>query len=67
MLAMAAWHPEIVKTEALASQGIPPAFLRNILLDLRRAGLLHSLRGSDGGYHLTRRPQEITVGDVLRG
>ncbi|MEU8298835.1 Rrf2 family transcriptional regulator [Micromonospora sp. NPDC048909] len=67
MLAVAARHPEIVKAATLAaSQDIPPPFLRNILLDLRRAGLLHSLRGADGGYCLTRGPEEVTVGDVLR-
>ncbi|GAA4735075.1 RrF2 family transcriptional regulator [Phytohabitans rumicis] len=67
MLAVAAHHPELAKAADLAaSQDIPYAFLQGILLDLRRAGLLHSLRGADGGYALTRAPQDITVGDVLR-
>ncbi|WP_204290805.1 RrF2 family transcriptional regulator [Micromonospora gifhornensis] len=67
MLAMAQQHPALVKAAALAaSQDIPYSFLQGILLDLRRAGLLHSARGSDGGYALTRAPEEITVGDVLR-
>ena len=36
------------------------------MLSLKRAGLLTSKRGSTGGYHLTRDPEEITVGAVLR-
>ena len=47
-------------------RSIPLSFLQGILLDLRRAGLLHSHRGTDGGYALTRPADEITVGDVLR-
>ncbi|MGW0503563.1 RrF2 family transcriptional regulator [Micromonospora sp. NPDC003241] len=67
MLAVAQRHPAVVKAAVLAaSQDIPYSFLQGILLDLRRAGLLHSLRGADGGYALTRAPDGITVGDVLR-
>ncbi|MEU1810016.1 Rrf2 family transcriptional regulator [Micromonospora sp. WMMD1076] len=58
---------ELVKAASLAgSQDIPLSFLQGILLDLRRAGLLHSHRGTEGGYALTRPPDEISVGDVLR-
>ncbi|MFD1085819.1 RrF2 family transcriptional regulator [Micromonospora andamanensis] len=67
MLAVAQHHPGVVKAAVLAaSQDIPYPFLQGILLDLRRAGLLQSLRGTDGGYALTRAPAEIAVGDVLR-
>ena len=58
---------ELVKAANLAeSQGIPLSSLQVILLDLRRAGLLHSHRGTEGGYALSRPAAEITVGDVLR-
>ncbi|MEU8022806.1 MULTISPECIES: RrF2 family transcriptional regulator [Micromonospora] len=58
---------ELVKAAALAeSQAIPLSFLQGILLDLRRAGLLFSHRGTDGGYALARPATEISVGDVLR-
>ncbi|MFI6254867.1 RrF2 family transcriptional regulator [Micromonospora zamorensis] len=58
---------ELVKAASLAEvQDIPLSFLQGILLDLRRAGLLHSHRGADGGYALTRPADGITVGDVLR-
>ncbi|MEG3635191.1 RrF2 family transcriptional regulator [Micromonospora palythoicola] len=67
MLVLASRHPELVKGAALASsQDIPHPFLSGILLDLRRADLVDSLRGTDGGYRLTRSPEEIRVGDVLR-
>ncbi|BCJ62335.1 RrF2 family transcriptional regulator [Micromonospora endophytica] len=67
MLAVAQHHPDVVKAATLAaSQDIPYSFLQGILLDLRRAGLLLSLRGADGGYALTRDPGAITIGDVLR-
>ena len=67
MLAIAADHPRLVKAAALAAaQDIPLSFLQGILLDLRRAGLLHSHRGVDGGYSLARPAEDITVGDVVR-
>ena len=67
MLSVAADHPRLVKAAALAgAQDIPLSFLQGILLDLRRAGLLHSHRGVDGGYSLARPAEDITVGDVVR-
>ena len=67
MLAVTAEHPRLVKAAGLAAvQEIPLSFLQGILLDLRRAGLLHSHRGVDGGYALARPAEEITVGDVVR-
>ena len=52
--------------EVAARQGIPQRYLEQVLLALRRAGVLASKRGSSGGYHLTKPPDEITVGAVLR-
>lgn len=52
--------------EIAARQGIPQRYLEQVLLALKRAGLLSSKRGAAGGYHLTRPPQDITVGAVLR-
>ena len=67
MLAVAAEHTELVKAATLAAaQDIPLSFLQGILLDLRRAGLLHSHRGVDGGYALARPAGDISVGDVVR-
>jgi Rrf2 family transcriptional regulator, cysteine metabolism repressor len=52
--------------EIAARQAIPQRYLEQVLLALKRAGLLTSKRGSAGGYHVTRAPEEITVGEVLR-
>jgi Rrf2 family protein len=56
-----------VTGEALANaQQIPVKFLENILVDLRRAGLVASQRGAEGGYRLARPASRITVADVIR-
>lgn len=56
-----------VRGEALATaQGLPVKFLENILVDLRRAGLVTSRRGADGGYRLARAASEITLATVIR-
>jgi Rrf2 family protein len=52
--------------EIAERQAIPQRYLEQVLLALKRAGLLTSKRGSSGGYHLTREPGDITVGAVLR-
>ncbi|GGM31865.1 MULTISPECIES: RrF2 family transcriptional regulator [Micromonospora] len=67
MLAITAARGELVKAATLAAdQHIPPSFLQDILLELRRADLLLSHRGVEGGYALARPATEISVGDVLR-
>ena len=56
-----------VKGEQLArSENIPAKFLENILGELRRAGMVSSQRGADGGYRLAREPSDISVADVMR-
>jgi Rrf2 family protein len=56
-----------IKGEQLArSQGIPQNFLENILTELRRAGIVRTRRGADGGYQLALPADEVTVADVLR-
>jgi Rrf2 family protein len=47
-------------------QDIPHGFLQAILADLRRAGIVVSLRGQAGGWRLARDPGEVTVADVIR-
>lgn len=47
-------------------QGIPEAYLEQLLGALRRDGLVSSVRGAMGGYMLSRPPGKITVGAVLR-
>lgn len=56
----------VTADEIAEAQGVPPAFLLNILKVLRTAGLVEAKRGATGGYRLARPPAEITVGDVVR-
>lgn len=56
-----------VKRELLAvAQDIPAAFLENILLDLRKAGILRSVRGQQGGFMFARDPKEVSLAEVIR-
>jgi Rrf2 family protein len=48
------------------AQTLPVKFLENILVDLRRGGLVRSQRGSEGGYRLARPATDISAADVLR-
>ena len=45
---------------------IPHKFLEQILLDLRKAGILESRRGKSGGYVMLRPADTVTFGEVLR-
>jgi Rrf2 family protein len=47
-------------------QGIPPRFLEQIFQDLKRARIVSSKRGPQGGYSLARKAEEIRLGDVVR-
>ncbi|GAA5045422.1 RrF2 family transcriptional regulator [Nocardia callitridis] len=56
-----------VKAETIATAAhISPKVLESVLGDLRRADLVVSRRGPDGGYWLTRGAEEISVADVIR-
>lgn len=64
---LAAAAPQRVKADQIvAAQDIPAKFLETILTDLRRAGLVASRRGADGGYSLMRESSAISVADVIR-
>jgi Rrf2 family protein len=66
-LTLAAEHPRTISASTLAStQGLPRKFAEVILGDLRRAHLVASARGVEGGYRLARGPERISVGEVLR-
>ncbi|MGI8461531.1 MAG: RrF2 family transcriptional regulator [Solirubrobacterales bacterium] len=63
----AAPNGEPVKGERLAdAQAIPLQFLEHILLDLKHHELVKAKRGIRGGYWLARKPEEITIADVIR-
>ena len=47
------------------TQDIPAHYLKQILIKLRGAGLVHSTRGPSGGHRLGKAPDQITVGEIL--
>jgi Rrf2 family protein len=68
MLTLAEVGPDGRRTvdQLVASQGLPRKFLESIMNELRRAGLVTSRRGSEGGFMLARPATEVTVADILR-
>ena len=58
---------KLMKADLLAEkQSIPRHFLDNILNDLRRAGIVSTQRGAEGGSRLARPADEISLADVMR-
>jgi Rrf2 family transcriptional regulator, cysteine metabolism repressor len=51
--------------EIAAEAGIPEAYLNQLLISLRRAGLIRSLRGPQGGHGLARHPSQITIAEAV--
>jgi|SRR5882672_19023 len=60
-------YPEVATIQQIAARhDIPVKYLEQILLELKRGGILTSRRGVHGGYQLSRSPAEISVGEVLQ-
>ena len=56
-----------IKGERVAdAQKIPLRFLENILGELKHAGLVQSQRGAEGGYWLSRHPEDISLAEIIR-
>ena len=51
--------------KAVAEIGVPEDYLEQLLGNLRRAGLVTTVRGAQGGYQLAKAPEAITVGDII--
>src|SRR5262249_49327472 len=52
--------------EIAAIQNIPENYLRRLLIELKRGGLVASQKGPSGGYVLARHPAKITMADVVQ-
>jgi Rrf2 family protein len=63
---LAAAGGQLTAEQIAQAQSIPANFLENILRDLRRAGIVDSRRGQQGGYALARAADEISIADVIR-
>ena len=65
-LTLAYGRTTLQRHEIADHQHIPVEFLEQILLTLKRAGLVASRRGIKGGYTLIKQPQEISLSQVIR-
>lgn len=52
--------------EVAHKQRLSDTYLEQLIAYLRKAGLVNSIRGAQGGYELSRPPEEITVGEIIR-
>ena len=58
---------QALRVEEIARRGaVPKRFLEHILLDIKNAGYISSLRGRDGGYLLAVLPSEVPLGEIVR-
>ena len=64
-LARRAGDGPVAARDMAEKEKLPADYVEQILLRLRRAGLVDSVRGARGGYLLGRGPEDITVKDVL--
>lgn len=58
------YGPTSVKAIA-RRQDLPAPYLEKLLIELRRSGLVQSVRGAQGGYQLSRVPAQISLGQIL--
>lgn len=56
----------VMSTQIAQSEKIPQRYLENILLELKKMGILGSKAGKTGGYYLIKKPEEVNLSDLLR-
>ena len=66
VLAAAPPDSAVKAADIATAQAVPQAFLEGILVDLRRAGLVQSRRGPEGGHRLAKPSYAIVLADVVR-
>lgn len=60
-------HDDFVALSVIAeAQDLPMEYVRSAMSDLRRAGIVATRRGREGGYRLARQADEVTLADVIR-
>jgi len=60
-------QPKPLTIEEIARRsGTPKRFLEHILLEVRNAGVIASIRGRSGGYVLIKKPNEVSISELLR-
>ena len=58
--------PVTLINDVAERKGIPHKYLEQILLSLKNAGILEAKRGVGGGYSLSRSPENINLGEIIR-
>ena len=64
-----AYHSEGLETQVKdisRRQGISPRYLEQIFQKVKKAGIIGSKRGPSGGYFLAKKPEGITIGEIVR-
>jgi len=56
----------VLISEIACSEQIPQRFLENILLELKKIGILGSRLGKTGGYFLIKKPEEVSLDEIVR-
>lgn len=60
-------NPSPLTIEEIAKRsGTPKRFLEHILLEIRNAGIISSIRGRSGGYSLLKKPSDVSISELLR-
>jgi Rrf2 family protein len=66
-IAVATKKDSLISAEEISSRReIPEKFLEGILTLLRKAGIVNSYRGPSGGFELAKKPEDVTVADIIR-
>lgn len=65
-LAMYAKHEPVSLSDVAERQNISISYLEQLIAKLKKAGIVQSTRGAQGGYALAKNPEEISVGEILR-
>jgi len=65
-LAKEYWKGPVLIKDISEGENIPLKFLENILLDLKKSGILGSKQGKNGGYYLIKKPEEVSLAVVVR-
>ncbi len=65
-LALNSEEDAVALSSVAERQGISISYLEQLIAKLKKAGIVNSIRGAQGGYILAKKPEEITVGDILR-
>ncbi len=62
-----AWNrgiPKLTLKEIVAKQDVPLDYMEKLLFQLKKAGIVSTIRGKNGGYALSRSPSEIKISDI---